>query len=139
MIRITDNVSARLQRMRPAAVMPALGEELQAGAEAIAEDAKASVLDGGVPSPHHIVSAPGEAPNSDSGYLVSTIHAGEIIETPGSIQTSVGVGAEYGLYLELGTSKMEPRPFLEPATERGRRDVVRAVHKRFQSEVGITG
>ena len=135
MIRVTDNHLARLLRMNPARIMPAVGEELQAGAEAIAEDARASVLDGGIPSPHHVVSAPGEAPNSDSGYLVSTIHAGEIIETPGTVQTSVGVGAEYGLYLELGTSKMEPRPFLVPATEVNRKDVIDALHKRFEAEV----
>jgi len=135
MIRVTDNHLARLLRMNPARIMPAVGEELRAGAEAIAEDARASVLDGGIPSPHHVASSPGEAPNSDSGYLVSTIHAGEIIETPGSIQTSVGVGAEYGLYLELGTSKMEPRPFLVPATEVNRKDVIDALHKRFGAEV----
>jgi len=135
MIRVTDNHLARLLRMNPARIMPAVGEELRAGAEAIAEDARASVLDGGIPSPHHVVSAPGEAPNSDSGYLVSTIHAGEIIETPGTVQTSVGVGAEYGLYLELGTSQMKPRPFLVPATELNRKDVIDALHKRFEAEV----
>ena len=37
----------------------------------------------------------------------------------------VGTNVEYGYFLELGTSKMAPRPFLRPALHRTRKKVVK--------------
>lgn len=115
MIRLTDNASARLRRIASTPILPALGEELHAAATATAEDAKFSIRDGAISGSGHVPSAPGEPPSNDTGVLADSIVVGDVIETPGQIQTSVIVGAERGLYLELGTSRMEPRPFLVPA------------------------
>ena len=69
----------------------------------------------------HVASAPGEPPAVDTGRLRASIHM-EIEEgvrskktlTVGSVR-SKGTGGtlvEYGDYLEFGTSKMAPRPWV---------------------------
>lgn len=136
MIKITDSHAQRLARMRPAAIGIAMGEEIEVGARLIADDAIFSIRDGAISGSKHIASLPGEAPNADTHDLDRSIHVGEIIETPGIVQTAVIADSDHA-WIERGGSKMEPRPYLEPAVERQRGDVVEALHKRFKSEVGI--
>jgi HK97 gp10 family phage protein len=132
---VTDNHAQRLERMAIDRILPAIGEELQYGAKIIGEDAAATIRENGVPSPNHIVSAPGETPNSDSGYLADSIEPGDLVILPTEARTYTGVGADYGGYLELGTSKMEPRPYLSPAMRRNRPEILEAVGKRFAEEI----
>jgi HK97 gp10 family phage protein len=40
-------------------------------------------------------------------------------------------GAPYAKYLETGTKKMEARPFLKPAIEAHRDQIIEAFNKRF--------
>lgn len=61
----------------------------------------------------HQASAPGESPAIDTGALVNSIRT----EADG-LSAVVGVGQEYGVYLEFGTVKMASRPFMGPAFER---------------------
>lgn len=78
----------------------------------------------------HQASAPGEAPASDTGNLASSIAV--VKAEPGeTARAIVRVKAEYGWYLEYGTSRpsdngtdqgkdrrisiVEPRPFMEPS------------------------
>lgn len=63
----------------------------------------------------HRASAPGEAPAIDTGNLVNSIEAVRI----GNAHWRVNVYAEYGAFLEFGTSRMQPRPFLRPACRKG--------------------
>ncbi len=60
----------------------------------------------------HQASAPGQPPASDTGTLASSVKwerdAGGYV---------VGTGIEYGLFLEVGTSRMAPRPWLTPSVE----------------------
>jgi HK97 gp10 family phage protein len=60
----------------------------------------------------HQASAPGEAPASDTGRLVSSIHTSynEV-----NLSGKVTIGTAYGLMLEYGTERIEPRPFARPA------------------------
>lgn len=60
----------------------------------------------------HWSSGPGFPPNTDTGNLVRNIAFN--IDTE-KLEGSVGTNVEYGKYLEFGTSKMEPRPWLLPA------------------------
>jgi phage gpG-like protein len=61
----------------------------------------------------HVASKAGEAPNTDTGRLVASV----AIERPTLSSALVGTGLDYGLFLELGTSKMQPRPWLQPALD----------------------
>ena len=135
-IRLTDNASARLRRIASTPILPALGEELLAAAYATAEDAQFSIRDGAISGSGHVASAPFDPPNEDTGELAESIHVSELIETPTQIQTSVIVGSEHGLHLELGTSKMLPRPFLVPATERQRIPLFEALVARMRTIIG---
>lgn len=62
----------------------------------------------------HQASAPGEAPASDTGYLAGSIST---YYEDGGLTGIVTAGAEYAAYLEFGTVKMEPRPFMRPALD----------------------
>ena len=49
----------------------------------------------------------------DTGFLRNSIQAERVTD----LEWEVNVGAEYGAYVELGTSRMAPRPYLTPAVE----------------------
>jgi len=58
----------------------------------------------------HQASAPGEAPNTDTGNL-----AGSSRVSHDGLAADVVFQAPYAEALEFGTFRMEPRPFLNPA------------------------
>lgn len=62
----------------------------------------------------HQASAPGEAPASDTGRLVGSILTHY---ENGGLTGIVSAAAEYASYLEFGTVRMEPRPFMRPALD----------------------
>lgn len=76
----------------------------------VERNAKESMRGGGKP---HVPSRPGEPPRVDMGRLRSSI-THEIVGMVGRVGTNV----KYGRYLELGTSKMLPRPWLIPALKK---------------------
>lgn len=88
-------------------------------AEAIREEAIRLILDtpksgriyrrGNV---FHQASAPGEPPASDTGSLVSRIEVKPVEE---DVAAKVVANTKYAAFLEFGTVKMEPRPFMRPA------------------------
>lgn len=79
----------------------------------------------------HKSSAPGQAPASDTGNLVSQI----IVKQKNPDLVVVESNAIYSAFLEFGTSKMLARPFLFPATERSRPKIVQAVFNRVVKEI----
>lgn len=64
----------------------------------------------------HQASAPGEAPATDYGYLVASVNA----EFKRKLEGIISVSAEYAAGLEFGSARVEPRPFLKPATNEER-------------------
>ena len=66
----------------------------------------------------HIASAPGDAPNTDTGRLVGSVQV-EIEEAA----VLVGSTLEYAGMLEFGTARMQPRPWLNPSMEANRRKI----------------
>ena len=62
----------------------------------------------------HQASAPGQAPATDTGTLVSSIYN----EDRGYLSKAIGSRLDYAFYLEFGTRRMAPRPSWIPAVER---------------------
>ena len=67
---------------------------------------------------NHTSSAPGQSPANWTGELVNSISA--INEGKNS---KVIVNANYAEFLELGTSKMRPRPFILPSIQKIKKDL----------------
>jgi hypothetical protein len=59
------------------------------------------------------VSAPGDPPGVDTGALRASMH----VEKVENLHYVVADGVEYGVYLEMGTETMAPRPFMNPVIE----------------------
>ena len=119
---------------------PDFQEIVKGGAQLIRGEAIKSIQSGaksGIvyekynPRRTHRASAPGEAPASDTGNLVSKI----IVRQDGKDKTNVESNAHYSAYLEYGTSKMEPRPFMFPALEKSRKPIEQAVFKRVVKKI----
>jgi HK97 gp10 family phage protein len=62
-----------------------------------------------------------------TGFLRNSIQA----TMTGVLSAVVAVGAHYGIYLEYGTYKMAPRPYLTPAVEAVRPGLVAAMKQLF--------
>lgn len=73
------------------------------------------------PRREHTASTEGNPPNTDTGFLVSNIHA--VIDQDG-FGASVESRADYSEALEFGTSTMGARPFLQPALEENRTKII---------------
>lgn len=86
----------------------------------------------------HEVSPPGSAPNADTGELHTSLTSVRRENTSG-VRVETGANTPYATALELGTSKMEPRPYMSPAfnanvdrIEENVRAAVRRAARRFR-------
>lgn len=87
-------------------------------------DAEFSITAGSVSGKGHVPSKPGEPPNADTRHLDTNIET-KLVDTyrPSVTVTS---HAEYSAALEYGTEKMAARPFMRPALEKNKKQVVEA-------------
>lgn len=63
----------------------------------------------------HQASAPGEAPASDTGTLQASVQPDYILDTSVAKITHVVARTHYADYLEGGTARISPRPFMSTA------------------------
>ena len=119
---------------------PDFQEIVKGGAQLIRGEAIKSIQTGaksGVmyqmynPRREHRASAPGQAPASDTGNLVSKI----IVKQKTRNITNVESNADYSAFLEYGTSKMEPRPFMLPAFEKSKKPILDATFRRVVRKI----
>tara|TARA_B100001939_G_C16934769_1_gene615537 strand:- start:578 stop:1003 length:426 start_codon:yes stop_codon:yes gene_type:complete len=77
----------------------------------------------------HQASAEGEAPATDTGFLVSNI-THQFAKKGKTMASKVLSKANYSKFLEFGTRNMGARPFLQPALEKNRA----AIKQKFIKE-----
>lgn len=82
--------------------------------------------------PGAVPSAPGEPPHLRTGTLRRSIDHETLRlgnrEFVGRVGPT-GAAAKYGTYLELGTRKMAPRPYLRPALDSQRKQIVAEIRR----------
>ena len=86
------------------------------------------------PTRTHKASAPGEAPASDTGFLVSNIRVKEQKDV-----VVVSSEASYSKFLEYGTSKMLARPFLFPAFEKSKPKIAEVIFRKIKQSLDRFG
>lgn len=91
----------------------------------IETDAERSITAGSVSGAGHVPSAPGQPPNADTRVLDGNIETEIRAQNPPTVV--VASKAPYAGFLEYGTSRMQPRPYMRPAAERNRDEVTRLV------------
>ena len=138
-VKNLDKVLSQLSRLNKELEKP-FQEVVKGGGQLIRAEAVKSIQSGaksGIvyekynPRRQHRASAPGQAPASDTGNLVSKIRVKQ--KNPNT--TQVESGADYSAFLEYGTSKMQPRPFLFPAFEKSRAKITQAVFNRVTTAI----
>lgn len=111
----------------------ALGEKaLESVANILRDEARFSMLEpkhGYMPRRHggesgkrhqNTPSAPGEAPAVQTGELYGSL----VVSAPEPMTRVVAATSKKAKYLEFGTRKIEPRPFLRPALEKTKMQVI---------------
>jgi HK97 gp10 family phage protein len=126
---------ARLKRLQGREAVRLVGQALFAGGEAIQVEAQRLISTGSVSGKNHVPSAPGQPPNYDSGVLSSNI---ETIQVE-PLRVQVRSNAPYASALEFGTSKMAERPYMRPARDNKRAEVVAKVQAAVAVAVRRSG
>ena len=116
---------SRLRKMAGSDFERTVGKALFAGGEAIQVEAQISITTGAVSGKQHVASAPGEAPNADTHFLANQIETHQIKP----LRVRVVSNAEYSEALEHGTSRMAARPFLGPARDTMKEEVLRLIRE----------
>ena len=80
----------------------------------------------------HTAAAKGQAPNTDTGNLVASI----AVEKVGNAKYHIGSGLDYAEFLEFGTSKMGARPWLQPAMQANRKNLINNIQKTVDIYIG---
>jgi HK97 gp10 family phage protein len=84
----------------------------------------------------HYPSAPFNPPAIDKGELVQSIVMDAKQSIGKEVSVEIGaVGAPYGKYLEDGTKKMKPRPWLAPAVENNYPIITRNIINRIKQGI----
>ena len=120
----------RLSTIGPETVQQ-VGAALFAGGELIRAEAAHLITEGAVSGKFHVPSLPGEPPNEDTGVLRTNIETTQ----PSPLRVEVSSNAPYAVPLETGTSKMAARPYMAPATELKRKEVVDLVKKAVSTAI----
>lgn len=128
-VRIHRN---RLQRMRRAT--SDVYKSLYASGEVVRADAANSIKAGAISGPLHVPSDPGEPPNADTHQLDMSI---DVRVNASKKSVSVTSEAPYSAFLEFGTSRISPRPFLRPALLRNRDRIVLGVVNAVNRSIRI--
>ena len=79
-------------------------------------------------SPTHTASAPGDAPASDTGGLITSLY----FKQNTKLSATIGSRLAYAYYLEYGTVKIAPRPVWQPETIKGQKALTKRVTETLE-------
>lgn len=113
----------RLKRLLSKGAEARIGKAVYVGADKVRVEARRLIADGAVQGKGHVASAPGEAPNWDTGELANNITTRKV----GPMQAHTASEAAHSDPLENGTSRMAARPFMSPSTTNKRAEVIEDV------------
>jgi HK97 gp10 family phage protein len=119
---------ARLRRLSGAGFDREIGKALYAAGERIQVAAQISISAGSVSGKGHVPSSAPNPPNQDTGVLAGNIET--VLKEPTLVEVSSN--APYSSPLEFGTSRMAARPFMAPARDEERPNVVRLIEQAIQ-------
>lgn len=114
----------RLRRLSGSALRRSVGDEVEAGLERIVKRAADSIREGAISGPNHVVSAPGEPPNADTHELDQS---GLVEMNRQTLSGKASFQAPHAIPLEMGTDRMEERPYLRPAGQMERPSIRRGI------------
>lgn len=100
-----------------------LGKAIVVASDLLKVEAQISISSGSVSGKNHVPSAPGQPPNNDTGHLANNIKN----RKTGPLTAEVSSEAEYAAVLEIGSSKMSARPYMQPAADKTRSKAVKLV------------
>jgi HK97 gp10 family phage protein len=126
-----ERVDRRLRGIAGQDLVRRVGQALFVGGELIRAEAAHLITEGAVSGRGHVPSAPGEPPKNDTGTLVAHIETTQVAP----LKVEVSSNAPYAVPLEAGTSKMQARPYMGPATRNKRAEVVAGVRAAVNAAV----
>lgn len=127
--------AARLKRMTGAEMVKGVGQALYVGGQMIEVDAEISITQGSVSGKGHVPSKPGEPPNRDTGDLDRNIETVQVAP----LRVEVSSNSAHAVHLEVGTSKMAARPYMQPAARRNKDEVTKLVRDAVSRVVKAAG
>ncbi|EZP72353.1 HK97 gp10 family phage protein [Sphingomonas paucimobilis] len=126
----SDKVMAKLKGLNSRSAKKRISSALYVAGDMLRVEAAISISEGAVSGKNHKPSAPGEAPNYDTGQLANSIETREVAE----FEVEVVATAPHAIPLEFGTSRMAERPFMRPAADRVRGKAQRLVAEALKRE-----
>lgn len=126
-----DKLRERLKRL-PKEVKAPIRLALVAGVIDITTEAKKMIQRGtktGKLYGRHRASAPGQAPATETGFLVANLHHKV---DPDGLGASAISGADYSEFLEFGTVNISARPFFQPALDKVRKRIFSRLTKELK-------
>lgn len=125
----------RLKRLQGPEVERMAGAVVFEGADTIRAEAFRMVSAGSVSGAGHVASKPGEAPNRDLGDLQDGFDTAKT----GRVSAEFRSTAPHGRPLELGSSKMAPRPHIRPARDKKAPEIRDRLAEQFNTLVKRSG
>lgn len=113
------SLERRLKAIASPRAQKLLGAALKEAGDTIATYAQTSITRGAVSGKGHVPSKPGEPPKADSHRLADLIE----VTQPETLEVVVSSNAPYATALELGSSKVEARPYFRPARDAKKKEV----------------
>ncbi len=114
---INASIDLKINKNALLKVLDDANQLTEKAADKMANEMKKSILSGAKSGrqyfsngTRHTSSAPGQAPANNTGALVASIKV-----TKERNKSTINISKNYAIFLEFGTSKMRPRPFIIPA------------------------